>query len=257
MSHLIEIDINQIIANPYQPRTTFDKGALTELSQSILENGLIQPIVVRESLSGKYEIVAGERRFKAACMAGYQKVPCIVQQYSDLQSAQIALIENIQRENLTPIEEAEAFQTLIDMTGMTQQELALKVGKTQSTIANKLRLLKLPETVKEALKERKMTERHARAMLSITDQQVIDEITKKVIDQKMTVSETEKVVKEELKAHKKTNKVMVLTQSVKIALNTIKQAVNMIRMSNIDIDMSEEDKDDVYVITLKVAKNKK
>lgn len=257
MSHLIEIDINQIIANPYQPRTTFDKGALTELSQSILENGLIQPIVVRESLSGKYEIVAGERRFKAACMAGYQKVPCIVQEYSDLQSAQIALIENIQRENLTPIEEAEAFQTLIDMTGMTQQELALKVGKTQSTIANKLRLLKLPETVKEALKERKMTERHARAMLSITDQQVIDEITKKVIDQKMTVSETEKVVKEELKAHKKTNKVMVLTQSVKIALNTIKQAVNMIRMSNIDIDMSEEDKDDVYVITLKVAKNKK
>lgn len=257
MSHLIEIDINQIIANPYQPRTTFDKGALTELSQSILENGLIQPIVVRESLSGKYEIVAGERRFKAACMAGYQKVPCIVQEYSDLQSAQIALIENIQRENLTPIEEAEAFQTLIDMTGMTQQELALKVGKTQSTIANKLRLLKLPETVKEALKERKMTERHARAMLSITDQQVIDEITKKVIDQKMTVSETEKVVKEELKAHKKTNKVMVLTQSVKIALNTIKQAVNMIRMSNIEIDMSEEDKDDVYVITLKVAKNKK
>ena len=257
MSHLIEIDINQIIANPYQPRTTFDKGALTELSQSILENGLIQPIVVRESLSGKYEIVAGERRFKAACMAGYQKVPCIVQEYTDLQSAQIALIENIQRENLTPIEEAEAFQTLIDMTGMTQQELAIKVGKTQSTIANKLRLLKLPETVKEALKERKMTERHARAMLSITDQQVIDEITKKVIDNKMTVSETEKVVREELKAHKKTNKVMVLTQSVKIALNTIKQAVNMIRMSNIDIDMSEEDQDEVYVITLKVAKNKK
>ena len=180
-----------------------------------------------------------------------------MQEYSDLQSAQIALIENIQRENHTPIEEAEAFQTLIDMTGMTQQELALKVGKTQSTNANKLRLLKLPETVKEALKERKMTERHARAMLSITDQQVIDEITKKVIDQKMTVSETEKVVKEELKAHKKTNKVMVLTQSVKIALNTIKQAVNMIRMSNIEIDMSEEDKDDVYVITLKVAKNKK
>ena len=257
MSQLIEIDINQIIANPYQPRTTFDKGALTELSQSILENGLIQPIVVRESLSGKYEIVAGERRFKAACMAGYQKVPCIVQEYTDLQSAQIALIENIQRENLTPIEEAEAFQSLIDMTGMTQQELAVKVGKTQSTIANKLRLLKLPETVKNALKERKLTERHARAMLSITDQQVIDEITRKVIENKMTVSETEKAVKEEMKAHKKTSKVMVLSQSVKIALNTIKQAVNMIRMSNIDIDMSEEDKDDVYVITLKVSKNKK
>ena len=179
MSRLVEIDINQIIANPYQPRTTFDKDSLTELSQSILENGLIQPIVVRESMNGKYEIVAGERRFKAANMAGYQKVPCIVQEYTDLQSAQIALIENIQRENLSPIEEAEAFQTLIAMTGMTQQELALKVGKRQSTIANKLRLLKLPESVKEALKEKKMTERHARAMLSVTDQRVIDEITKK------------------------------------------------------------------------------
>ena len=178
-------------------------------------------------------------------------------QVSDLQSAQIALIENIQRENLSPIEEAEAFQTLIEMTGMTQQELAIKVGKRQSTIANKLRLLKLPEGVKQALKEKKMTERHARAMLSVTDQRVIDEITKKVIENKLTVSETEKVVKEELKANKKTQKVMVLTQSVRIALNTIKQAVNMIQKSNIDISMEEEDEDDVYVITLKVQKNKK
>lgn len=256
MSRLVEIDINQIIANPYQPRTTFDKDSLTELSQSILENGLIQPIVVRESMNGKYEIVAGERRFKAANMAGYQKVPCIVQEYTDLQSAQIALIENIQRENLSPIEEAEAFQTLIAMTGMTQQELALKVGKRQSTIANKLRLLKLPESVKEALKEKKMTERHARAMLSVTDQRVIDEITKKVIENKLTVNETEKVVREEIKANKKTQKVMVLTQSVRIALNTIKQAVNMIQKSNIDIAMEEEDRDDIYVITLKVQKHK-
>lgn len=257
MSQLVEISIQEIIANPYQPRTNFDKDALTELSQSILENGLIQPIIVRPSLNGKYEIVAGERRFKAASMAGYQKVPCIIQEYSDLQSAQVALIENIQRENLSPIEEAEAYQTLLQMTDLTQQELALKVGKTQSTIANKLRLLKLPESVKEALKERQVTERHARAMLSITDKQVIDEITKQVIENKMTVSETEKIVKEKIKANKKTNKVMVLTQSVRIALNTIKQAVNMIRMSNIDIDMEEEDRDDVYVITLKVAKNKK
>lgn len=257
MSRLVEIEMSQIIANPYQPRTTFDKDSLTELSQSILENGLIQPIVVRESINGKYEIVAGERRFKAASMAGYQRVPCIIQDYSDLQSAQIALIENIQRENLSPIEEAEAFQTLIEMTGMTQQELAIKVGKRQSTIANKLRLLKLPEGVKQALKEKKMTERHARAMLSVTDQRVIDEITKKVIENKLTVSETEKVVKEELKANKKTQKVMVLTQSVRIALNTIKQAVNMIQKSNIDISMEEEDEDDVYVITLKVQKNKK
>lgn len=254
MPNLIEIDIHQIIANPYQPRTNFDKDALTELSQSILENGLIQPIVVRPSMNGKYEIVAGERRFKAASMVGYQKVPCIVQEYDNHQSAQIALIENIQRENLSPIEEAEAYQTLLEMGDLTQQQLAVKVGKKQSTIANKLRLLKLPETVREALKEKQITERHARAMLSITDDKIIDEITQKVIENKMTVSETEKQIKESLKANKKTQKIRILSQSVKIAVNTIKQACNMITKSGVEVDMVEDDQEDFYVITLKVKK---
>jgi len=257
MPSLVQIDINQIIANPYQPRTTFDKDALNELSQSIRENGIIQPMVVRPSLNGKYEIVAGERRFKAACLAGYQKVPCIVEEYSDQKSAEIALIENVQRENLTAIEEAEAYRTLIDMSGMTQSELALSVGKTQSTIANKLRLLKLPEPVKEALRERKITERHARAMLAMDDQEAINQMTKQVIEGKMTVSETEKAVKTQVKAKKPKSKVKVLTQSVRIALNTIRQAVNMIRQSGIEVEMLESDGDDEYIITLKVAKNKK
>ena len=257
MPSLVEIDINQIIANPYQPRTTFDKDALHELSQSIRENGIIQPMVVRPSMNGKYEIVAGERRFKAACLAGYQKVPCIVEEYSDQTSAKIALIENVQRENLTAIEEAEAYRTLLDMTGMTQSELALSVGKTQSTIANKLRLLKLPDSVKTALRERKMTERHARAMLAMDDQEAINQMAQQVIEGKMTVSETEKAVKKQVKAKKPKSKVMVLTQSVRIALNTIRQAVNMIRQSGIEVEMLEQDEDEQYIITLKVAKNKK
>ena len=169
MQTLLEIEVEKIMANPHQPRTVFDKDALQELSQSIRENGIIQPIVIRPSMNGKYEIVAGERRFKAACLAGYQRVPCLLQEYNDEQSAQVALIENVQRENLTAIEEAEAYHTLLEMTGMTQAQLAMRVGKTQSTIANKMRLLKLPDTVKEALRERKITERHARAMLSMQD----------------------------------------------------------------------------------------
>lgn len=257
MPNLVEIDINQIIANPYQPRTTFDKDALNELSQSIRENGIIQPMVVRPGLNGKYEIVAGERRFKAACLAGYQKVPCIIQDYSDQKSAEIALIENVQRENLTAIEEAEAYRTLIEMTGLTQAQLALRVGKTQSTIANKLRLLKLPDEVKDALRERKITERHARAMLSIDDDTAIAQVTQQVIAGGLTVSETEKVVKAKAKTKKQKGKVKVLTANVRIALNTVRQAVNMIRQSGIDVDMSEQDGQDYYTITLKVAKNKK
>lgn len=257
MPSLVDIDIQQIMANPYQPRTVFDKDALNELSQSIRENGIIQPMVVRPAVNGKYEIVAGERRFKAACLAGYQKVPCIIQEYSDQKSAEIALIENVQRENLSVIEEAEAYQTLIAMTGVTQAELALRVGKTQSTIANKLRLLKLPEQVKDALREHKITERHARAMLSLEDEQQINEIAKKIIDEKLTVNQTEKVIKGQEKVKKPKSRVKVLTQNVRIALNTIRQAVNMISQSGIQIEMSESDGDDQYIITLKVAKNKK
>lgn len=257
MPSLIEIETDQIIANPYQPRTVFDKDALNELSQSIRENGIIQPMVVRPSRNGKYEIVAGERRFKAACLAGYQKVPCIVQEYSDQQSAEIALIENVQRENLSAIEEAEAYRTLIAMSNMTQAELALRVGKTQSTIANKLRLLKLPEEVQTALREHKLTERHARAMLGMEDEKAIHEMTEKIIQENMTVSQTEKAVKSQAKAKKSKSKTKVLTPSVRIALNTVRQAVQMIQKSGIGVEMAEDDDGEDYIITLKVKKNKK
>lgn len=257
MVRLEEIDVNGIIANPYQPRTIFDKDALNELSQSIRENGIIQPLVVRPSRSGKYEIVAGERRFKAACLAGMQKVPCIVQDYSDEKSAEIALIENVQRENLTAIEEAEAYRALIELSGLTQSELAMRVGKTQSTIANKLRLLKLPEPVKKAIRDHRITERHARAMLAMDDQEEINQVTEKVIAGHLTVSETEKIVKEKVKAKKPKSKMKVLTPNVRIALNTVRQAVAMIRQSGIEVELLEDDGQDDYIITLKVAKNKK
>lgn len=256
MQTLLEIEVEKIIANPHQPRTVFDKDALQELSQSIRENGIIQPIVIRPSMNGKYEIVAGERRFKAACLAGYQRVPCLLQEYNDEQSAQVALIENVQRENLTAIEEAEAYHTLLEMTGMTQAQLAMRVGKTQSTIANKMRLLKLPDTVKEALRERKITERHARAMLGMGDAKAMDDLTKQVIEEKLTVSQTEKIVaKKKPKANK--SKMRVITQNVRIAINTIHQALEMIRKTGIEVEAEEENQDEVYIITLKIKKHKK
>ena len=256
MQTLLDVKIDQIMANPYQPRTVFDKDALQELSQSIRGNGIIQPIVVRPSLNGKYEIVAGERRFKAACLAGYKSVPCLVENYDNQQSAQVALIENVQRENLTAIEEAEAYRTLIEMTGMTQSQLALRVGKTQSTIANKMRLLRLPDNVKEAIRERKLTERHARAVLSVEDPKVMNEITKEIIEGKLTVSETEKIVQKKKPKKAKTT-TRVITQNVRIAINTIHQAVQMILKTGIKLEMDEKEEDEHYVITLKIQKVKK
>ena len=168
----------------------------------------------------------------------------------------MALIENVQRENLTAIEEAEAYHTLLEMTGMTQAQLAMRVGKTQSTIANKMRLLKLPDTVKEALRERKITERHARAMLSMQDAKEMTDLTQQVIDEKLAVSQTEKIIAKK-KPPKAKTKMRVITQNVRIAINTIHQALEMIRKTGIEVGMEEEDQEDFYVMTLKIQKHKK
>ncbi len=253
MPRLQEIDVDAIIAGRYQPRTTFDKDALLELSQSIRENGMIQPMVVRPALNGKYEIVAGERRFKAACLAGYTKVPCLVGEYDNEKAAQVALIENIQREDLSVIEEAEAYQTLLAMTDLTQAQLAMRLGKTQSAIANKLRLLRLPESTKEALRSHQISERHARALLSLESDEEIEKMTGRIIKDRLTVRQTE----ERVKKKKPKGKTRVMTQNVRIALNTIRQAVKMVVQSGIDVEMKEEDGDQDYTIVLTIAKHKK
>ena len=153
------IDINKLEANEKQPRTHFEKEKIQELSVSIQQNGLLQPIVVRP-YQGKYQIVVGERRFRACKLAGLQEVPCLVQELDEKQTATAAIVENIQRENLSAIEEALAYQQILDTQNITQEELAQKVGKKQSTIANKLRLLQLPMTVQEAVRRKDITERY-------------------------------------------------------------------------------------------------
>ena len=249
------ININNIIPNTTQPRTFFDDDAINELAESIKENGLIQPIVVRPIDNDKYEIVAGERRYRACHRALLENVPCIIQNYDDMHLAQVALIENIQREDLTPIEEAKAYKMMLEEYNLTQTQIAEQVGKKQSTIANKLRLLNLPIEIQDALLERKITERHARALLSVEDSKTQISTMKKIIDKGLTVKQTEELVNKGPKQKKpKANVVKGYTKNVKIALNTLARSFDMIRKVGIDVDTSESEDDTYFYLTVKIKK---
>ena len=248
-----QIDIEKIKANENQPRTIFDDEKIAELATSIKENGLIQPLIVRK-YNRNYQIIAGERRYRACKLAGLKTVPCIIKDIDDKQMDTYAIIENIQREDLTPIEEANAYKTLIDTYGMSQTELANKVGKKQSTIANKLRLLKLSDEVKDALKSKQITERHARAMLSLQPEKQ-EEVLHEVIDKSLNVKQTETLIIKPPKIKKK-NKgtVKAVSRNFKIAINTINQATDLILKSGVEVTSETEENDDEYVIILRVKK---
>ena len=186
---VIEIKLEDILPNRFQPRLKFNESAIQELADSIKEHGVIQPIVVRQ-IADKYEIIAGERRYKASLVAGKEKIPAIVTDLNDKESAEVALIENVQRQNLTPIEEAISYKKILDMGYLTQDILANKLGKTQSTIANKLRLLNLEEDVQEALLNGKISERHARSLLKLHGKDQI-ELLNRIIKERLTVRATD------------------------------------------------------------------
>ena len=181
-----EIPIEDIIPNRFQPRLTFNEEGLSELTESIKQHGIIQPLVVRK-LGDKYEIIAGERRYKAATQAGLAKVPVIISDIDDNKSAEVALVENIQRRNLTAIEEAKSYKNLLDRGYLTQEQLANKMGVSQSAIANKLRLLNLDSEVQDALLNEKISERHARALLGLEDSNEQKKWLKRIINERMTV----------------------------------------------------------------------
>lgn len=189
-----EIFVEDIIPNRFQPRLTFDEKALQELSDSIKVHGVIQPLVLRK-VGNKYEIIAGERRYKASCMAGLKKVPAIVRELSDDESAEVALIENVQRKNLTSIEEAQSYKTLLDRSYMTQEELAQKLGVAQSTIANKMRLLNLCDEVQDALLNEKISERHARSLLQISNPDEQKKMLDRIIKERLTVKQLDNEIK--------------------------------------------------------------
>lgn len=190
----VEIDHSKIRPNPYQPRKNFDEKALKELAESIKEHGIFQPILLRKSVQG-YEIIAGERRWRAAKLAGLKTVPSIVVEFNDTQMMEIALLENIQRENLNAIEEAMAYQNLIQRLGYTQEELAKRVGKSREYIANLMRLLKLPLPVQELVVKGKLTTGHVRPLVTLDDEDEMYDIALKIMDEKMSVRDVEKYIK--------------------------------------------------------------
>ncbi len=253
---LIELKTDQMIANPFQPRSHFDEQKIEELAISIRNHGLIQPIVVRQ-IGDKFEIVAGERRWRAALKLGIATVPVILKTLTDDQTATIALIENLQREELTVIEEANAYQQLILLQSITQEQLAQQLGVSQSAIANKLRLLQLSEEVREALFQRKISERHGRSLLKIANREQQLKLLKEVMDRDLSVKQLDTKIKYVLEENNiKKGRRISYTKDVRLAINTVRQAVEMINNSGLRATAEELDGDEFIEINIKIPKVK-
>ncbi|TYS18086.1 nucleoid occlusion protein [Rossellomorea vietnamensis] len=252
------IPISNIVPNRFQPRTVFNEEKIEELSRTIHTHGIIQPIVLRQSDENQYEIIAGERRFRAVQMLGWETVPAIIKNMSDTETASVALIENLQREELSPIEEAVAYGKLLELHNLTQEALAQRLGKGQSTVANKLRLLKLPEEVQEAVLAKQITERHARALIPLKkkEKQVIllQEIVEKNLNVKQTEDRVDKMLSEGEEKPKPKRK--AFSKDMRIAVNTIRQSLSMVSDSGIKLDSQEEEHEEYYQFTIKIPKKK-
>ena len=215
---VVELELDDILPNRFQPREIFEERPLKELAISIKEHGVIQPIIVRK-VNDKYEIIAGERRYKASLLAGKRTIPAIVAELNDKDSAEVALIENVQRQDLTPIEEAVSYRKILDMGYLTQEQLADKLGKTQSTVSNKLRLLNLDDDVQEALLDEKISERHARSLLKIDSKQQQREILEKIIKERLTVKKTDELINKILKGEENISNTIQATEIPSIFMN--------------------------------------
>ncbi|PTI03114.1 nucleoid occlusion protein [Staphylococcus shinii] len=247
------IHTERIVPNRYQPRQVFEPNKIKELAESIEEHGLLQPIVVRPIEEDMFEIIAGERRFRALQTLNKTHADVIIRYLDDEETAVVALIENIQRENLSVIEEAEAYKKLLDIGDTTQSELAKSVGKSQSFIANKLRLLKLAPKVIERLREGKITERHARAMLSLSEEDQVD-LVETVISQKLNVKQTETRVKQKLGPEKVKARRFEFEKDLTDAREAVGQSVESIEKSGIKFEHQAKDHDDYYEIKIKLYK---
>ena len=262
LEEVVNIAIEKIVPNRYQPRTVFDEAKIEELARTIHTHGVIQPIVIRKMDDEKYEIIAGERRFRAMSKLQWTEVPAIIRNLSDKETASIALIENLQREELTAIEEAVAYQKLLKLHELTQEALAQRLGKGQSTVANKLRLLKLPEEVQQAIMRKELSERHARALMQIKEKEMQLQLMDMTMENHWNVKQLEQKVEEiinpPLKEDKKSAKPKrkAVSKDVRIALNTIKQSLSMVTKSGINIKTEEEDMEEFYQITVRIPKKK-
>lgn len=257
-----DIELTKIVPNSYQPRREFSDESIRELATTLDKEGLLQPIVVREQ-GEQYEIIAGERRFRAAKQLGWETIPAIVNNMEEAQAASLALIENLQRENLNPIDEAQAYNNLMKLNNLTQTALAQNIGKSQSYVANKMRLLKLSPKVQSYLASGQISPRHGRCLVGLSQKdqgRVLDEI----LDNNLNVSDTEKIVKdvagyfgnkkEQDKAEKTKRAVSRIPKDMQVQINTIKRAVKLAKESGIKVKVKENNDPDDYMITIELKR---
>ncbi|GEP21824.1 parB1 protein [Latilactobacillus sakei subsp. carnosus DSM 15831] len=282
VNQVVMVPVAAIVPNRFQPRKVFNADHIGELASTIEQHGLLQPIVLREYEDQKFEIIAGERRFRAIQTLKWAELPAIVQKMDDHETASMALIENLQREELTAVEEADAYQNLMKLNGFTQASLAEKMGKSQSFVANKLRLLKLSQPVQEAIMNHEISERHGRSLLKLDEfnqQMVLHQILAEQLTVKGTealvasIINPEPAVEEEVAdveeepatieestetpkkaGKKKAPKKEMTTADTKVAVNTIKKSIELIEQSGIPVSAVEDDQKDVYRITIEIPK---
>lgn len=261
IKNITYVSIDNIRPNPYQPRKQFNMAALEELCDSIRQYGVLQPINVRKITSSSYELVAGERRLRAAIMAGLKEIPTIVVNVDDNDSAVMALIENLQREDLNFMEEAEGYNNLLIEHGFTQEELAQKIGKSQSTIANKIRLLKLPPLVKKIIADNNLTERHARALLKLHDEQLQLKVLKHVCEKGLNVKKTEELVERAIEKYTRESrektgekKVTRAIKDIRIFVNTIRQAIDLMKKSGVNAKAAQLDRGEYVEFIVRIPK---
>lgn len=252
---IILIPQSDIKPNPNQPRRHFDYDELESLAQSIRENGIIQPISVRQLKDNTYELVAGERRLRAARMVGLTRIPCILMKIDDEKSALYGLTENLQRQDLDFFEEALAIEKLIKEYNMSQEQASKCLGKAQSTLSNKLRLLKLTENQRIRISSAGLTERHARALLSLKDENQIDRILNIVVERHLNVQETDKLVKQVVsRSESKKRPPIKLFKDVRIFINTLNHAVDTMRKSGIDADSVKSETEEYIEYVVRIPK---
>lgn len=255
---VVKVPIASIFPNPYQPRKTFDDAALEDLSASIAQYGVLQPLLVSPAENGQYMLIAGERRLRASKMAKLEEVPVIISEYTSQQIAEIALIENLQREDLHYLEEAEGYEKLMNQFHLTQEAMAARVGKKQSTIANKLRLLRLSGAVRKVLVDAGLSERHARALLKLPDDVKRLEALEVIVAKNYSVRQTEEYINKLLDGkHEEKRKRMVIVNDVRIYLNSIKQVVNAVKTAGIPVAMEQTLEGDEVIVSVRIKNQKK
>ncbi|MEA4965505.1 MAG: ParB/RepB/Spo0J family partition protein [Oscillospiraceae bacterium] len=252
---VVHLPVQSIRPNPTQPRKVFDQNGLQELAASIVQYGILQPLTVRRK-DGGYELVAGERRLRAARLAGLTEVPCIVMALDEEQSGMLALVENLQRRDLDFIEEAEGLARLMRLYGLSQEQAAMRVGKSQSAVANKLRLLRHSSRVLDELREHHLSERHARALLKLpTEQERLDALAV-IVEKEMNVAKTEQYIDRLLEKKEHTSRGLkgFVLRDVRVFLNTVNHNLDIIRSAGIDADCGQEETEDEIVLTIRIPK---